>query len=243
VISVSRNNRKGEEEEGGGGSYRGRVREGERSIMAVLQDVLDFIPRYTGLTPVTFFTVVALVMGIYYLITSMLAPPPAPVKRSVVLPLPPPVQLGEVTLEELAAYNGSDPQKPLLMAIKAQIYDVSQSRAFYGPGGPYALFAGKDASRALAKMSFEDSDLTGDIEGLSPYELEALTDWEYKFMSKYVKVGVIKPSAPDSVDREAPAAEFEPVKSEAPVESDAPIESETEKVVEAEPTAESHPTA
>jgi membrane-associated progesterone receptor component len=31
-------------------------------------------------------------------------------------------------LEELAAYNGSDPQKPLLMAIKAQIYDVSQSR-------------------------------------------------------------------------------------------------------------------
>ncbi len=129
VISVSRNNRKGEEE-GGGGSYRGRVREGERSIMAVLQDVLDFIPRYTGLTPVTFFTVVALVMGIYYLITSMLAPPPAPVKRSVVLPLPPPVQLGEVTLEQLAAYNGSDPQKPLLMAIKAQIYDVSQSRFF-----------------------------------------------------------------------------------------------------------------
>jgi membrane-associated progesterone receptor component len=92
-------------------------------------------------------------------------------------------------------------------------------------------------------MSFEDSDLTGDIEGLSPYELEALTDWEYKFMSKYVKVGVIKPAAPDSVDREAPAAEFEPVKSEAPVESDAPIESETEKVVEAEPTAESHPAA
>lgn len=33
-------------------------------------------------------------------------------------------------MEELAAYNGSDPQKPLLMAIKAQIYDVSQSRFF-----------------------------------------------------------------------------------------------------------------
>jgi membrane-associated progesterone receptor component len=78
------------------------------------------------LTPVTFFTVVALVMGIYYLITSLLAP--APVKTPIVLPLPPPIQLGEVTLEELAAYNGSDPQKPLLMAIKAQIYDVSQSR-------------------------------------------------------------------------------------------------------------------
>jgi membrane-associated progesterone receptor component len=67
-------------------------------------------------------------------------------------------------------------------------------RAFYGPGGPYALFAGKDASRALAKMSFEEKDLTGDTEGLSAYEAEALTDWEYKFMSKYVKVGTVKPS-------------------------------------------------
>lgn len=63
---------------------------------------------------------------------------------------------------------------------------------FYGPGGPYALFAGKDASRALAKMSFEPQDLTGDISGLGPFELDALQDWEYKFMSKYVKVGTVK---------------------------------------------------
>ena len=67
---------------------------------------------------------------------------------------------------------------------------------FYGPGGPYALFAGKDASRALAKMSFEEKDLTGDISGLGPFELEALQDWEYKFMSKYVKVGTIKKTVP-----------------------------------------------
>jgi len=70
--------------------------------------------------------------------------------------------------------------------------DVSCIRMFYGPGGPYALFAGKDASRALAKMSFEEKDLTGDISGLGPFELEALQDWEYKFMGKYVKVGTIK---------------------------------------------------
>lgn len=69
-------------------------------------------------------------------------------------------------------------------------------RMFYGPGGPYALFAGKDASRALAKMSFEQKDLTGDISGLGPFELEALQDWEYKFMSKYVKVGTIKKTVP-----------------------------------------------
>lgn len=67
---------------------------------------------------------------------------------------------------------------------------------FYGPGGAYALFAGKDASRALAKMSFEPQDLNGDIAGLTPMELSSLNDWEYKFTSKYVKVGTIRRTAP-----------------------------------------------
>ena len=64
---------------------------------------------------------------------------------------------------------------------------------FYGPGGPYALFAGRDASRALALMSFKPQDLTGNIDGLSTSELEVLQDWEYKFMEKYVKVGQLVP--------------------------------------------------
>nr|CAD1844393.1 unnamed protein product [Ananas comosus var. bracteatus] len=128
------------------------------------------IAAYTGLSPAALFTAVAVAAALYH--------------------------LGEVTEEELRAFDGSDPKKPLLMAIKGQIYDVSQSRMFYGPGGPYALFAGRDASRALAKMSFEQKDLTGDISGLGPFELEALQDWEYKFMSKYVKVGTIKKSVP-----------------------------------------------
>nr|ABK23222.1 unknown [Picea sitchensis] len=160
--------------------------------------LMEAIPAYTGLTPVTFFTLVAVLVGVYNLVSGMFAGPPQHVSREAVAmePLPPPVQLGEVTEEELKAYDGSDPKKPLLMAIKGQIYDVTQSRMFYGPGGPYALFAGKDASRALAKMSFEEKDLTGDIEGLGPFELDALQDWEYKFMGKYVKVGQIKKTAP-----------------------------------------------
>ena len=82
-------------------------------------------------------------------------------------------------------------------------------RVFYGPGGPYALFAGKDASRALAKMSFEEKDLTGDVSGLGPFELEALQDWEYKFMSKYVKVGTIKNTVPvtDGTSTSEPATQ------------------------------------
>jgi hypothetical protein len=65
-------------------------------------------------------------------------------------------------------------------------------RMFYGPGGAYELLAGKDASRALAKMSFEPQDLTGDMSGLTPFELSSLNDWEYKLSSKYVKVGTIR---------------------------------------------------
>ncbi|GMH08999.1 hypothetical protein Nepgr_010839 [Nepenthes gracilis] len=129
---------------------------------------------------------------------------PRSLEEQVKPPPPPPVQVGEISEEELKQYDGSDDKKPLLMSIKGQIYDVSQSRMFYGPGGPYALFAGKDASRALAKMSFEKEDLTGDISGLGPFELEALQDWEYKFMSKYVKVGTVKKEVVPVTDESTP---------------------------------------
>lgn len=169
--------------------------------VAQLWDTLSqAIVVYTGLSPAVFFTVLALAAAVYYVLSGLFGAPPPPPRRYMDIPesepLPPPVQIGEITEEELRQYDGSDPKKPLLMAIKGQIYDVSQSRAFYGPGGAYALFAGKDASRALAKMSFEEKDLTGDISGLGPFELDALQDWEYKFMGKYVKVGTIQKSVP-----------------------------------------------
>jgi len=175
------------------------------SLMALQlwETLKDSIRVYTGLSPTIFFTGLALGLGVYYLISSLFGSSSDPhYERSTRelqeerQPLLPPVQVGEITEEELKAYDGSDSKKPLLMAIKGQIYDVTQSRMFYGPGGPYALFAGKDASRALAKMSFEEKDLTGDISGLGPFEIEALQDWEYKFMSKYVKVGTVKKIVP-----------------------------------------------
>ncbi|KAL6911732.1 hypothetical protein ACP4OV_000537 [Aristida adscensionis] len=158
----------------------------------------------TGVTPVTaLFTAVAVGAALYVVAVSGLLARPAPPPRRQVeerafQPLPPPVQLGEVTEEELRAFDGSDPNKPLLIAIKGQIYDVTQSRMFYGPGGPYALFAGRDVTRALAKMSFEPNDLTGDISGLDPLEVEALHEWEYKFRNKYITVGTIKKTIPDA---------------------------------------------
>lgn len=169
--------------------------------MAFYSALFDAIPAYTGLSPAAFFTILALMVAVYHLVCSMFVGPEVDLKnnqnRAVSMedfqPTVPaePVQLGDVTEEELRAYDGSDPKKPLLMAIKGQIYDVSMSRMFYGPGGPYALFAGRDASRALALLSFDSKDLTGNIVGLDPSELETLRDWELKFQEKYVKVGQI----------------------------------------------------
>ncbi|XP_062023529.1 probable steroid-binding protein 3 [Rosa rugosa] len=95
----------------------------------------------------------------------------------------------ELTAEELRQYNGSDPSKPIYVAVKSRIFDVTNGKSFYGPGGPYAMFAGKDASRALAKMTKNEEDITADLQGLSDKEIGVLTDWENKFEAKYPIVG------------------------------------------------------
>ncbi|KAK6132143.1 hypothetical protein DH2020_034134 [Rehmannia glutinosa] len=202
----------------------------------------ESITVYTGLSPSTFFTAIAVGLALYYVVLNLSASSSSDDGQGEhgssgfeekMKPLPPPVQLGEISVEELKQYDGSDPNKPLLMAIKGQIYDVTQGRMFYGPGGPYALFAGKDASRALAKMSFEDKDLNGDLTGLGVFELEALQDWEYKFMSKYVKVGTIKTSVPVTEGQTTDAAESDVAK---PAEN-GPSESASKETEETTPPA------
>ncbi len=57
-------------------------------------------------------------------------------------PPPPTVpahELRDFTVEELCQYDGTGPDKRILMAISGKVYDVSSSQAFYGPGKPLAL--------------------------------------------------------------------------------------------------------
>eukprot|EP00741_Cyanophora_paradoxa_P022394 tig00021463_g21620.t1 len=85
-------------------------------------------------------------------------PPPPP---------PQPVELRDFTPEELLEFDGRDESKPLYLAIKGRVYDVTKGKQFYGPGGPYAKFAGRDCSRALAKSSLDAADCRPEWEDLS----------------------------------------------------------------------------
>ncbi|PRQ30926.1 putative cytochrome b5-like heme/steroid binding domain-containing protein [Rosa chinensis] len=91
----------------------------------------EAIVVYTGLSPATFFKLLALLFAAYHVLSGLFRPSKThnhPRSLEEMQPLSPPVQLGEITPEELKQYDGSDPKKALLMAIKCQIYDVSQSR-------------------------------------------------------------------------------------------------------------------
>jgi membrane-associated progesterone receptor component len=55
---------------------------------------------------------------------------------------------------ELSEYDGVK-NKRILMGIRGRVYDVTAGSNFYGPGGPYGNFAGRDASRGLSKGSFD----------------------------------------------------------------------------------------
>ena len=81
-------------------------------------------------------------------------------------------------------------EKRIYLCCKNIVYDVTSARDFYGPEGPYANFAGRDASRALALMSLKIEDVENtDLSDLNEEQLNVLNDWERKFKSKYKIVG------------------------------------------------------
>ncbi|KAF4983572.1 hypothetical protein FZEAL_1051 [Fusarium zealandicum] len=99
------------------------------------------------------------------------------------------------TAYALLPFNGEG-DRPVYLAVRGRVFDVSRGRNFYGPGGPYSNFAGRDASRGLACGSFDEDMLTEDLDGpldkldgLDDEQLEALQGWEERFLEKYDVVG------------------------------------------------------
>ncbi|KEZ46814.1 Uncharacterized protein SAPIO_CDS0119 [Scedosporium apiospermum] len=117
------------------------------------------------------------------------SPPPTLPKQE------PPTVFRTFTPQTLLENNGRD-GKPILLGIRGRVFDVSRKPHFYGPGGPYENFAGRDATQGLAKGSFDKEMLTEDLtaplydpEALNAEEREALMGWEESFSGNYPVVG------------------------------------------------------
>lgn len=57
-----------------------------------------------------------------------------------------------ISPNDLAQYNGLDPEKPIYIAIKGRVFDVTAKREMYGKDKGYNVFAGKDASKGLGEF-------------------------------------------------------------------------------------------
>ena len=56
------------------------------------------------------------------------------------------------------------------------------------------MLAGRDGSRALAKMSLDKSDVRDewdDLSDLTPFQRDSLSEWEMKFQTRYAEVGAV----------------------------------------------------
>lgn len=89
----------------------------------------------------------------------------------------------DFTVDQLREFDGSKEDGPIYISLRGDVYDVSGSRRdFYGKGMPYNCFCGREASVAMAKMSFEEKDLANvQISDLNPMQLSTLDDWISKF--------------------------------------------------------------
>jgi len=152
-------------------------------------------------------------------------PPPAPPtspepNRSGPNNTPFPIKEGVVaqnfTIEQLGKFDGrsradapaslaslasTEELAPIYLSINSHVFDVSDSRTFYGCGGPYGKLAGKECGVALAKRSLNDQHLNNfdEITSLSETEKIAMDGWIKKFakLKRYVGMLVRKEGLPD----------------------------------------------
>lgn len=108
-------------------------------------------------------------------------------------PVEPPVpkmKRQDMTLEQLKQYDGMGEHGRVCVAVNGKIFDVTRGTKFYGPGGPYSAFAGRDATRALATFSVKDvKEEYDDLSDLSSMQMDSVREWEMQFTEKYDYIG------------------------------------------------------
>ncbi|KAF7361319.1 Damage response protein 1 [Mycena sanguinolenta] len=124
---------------------------------------------------------------------------------------PPTVLFKTFTPKTLEPFSGRDGGR-ILLAINGIVFDVTAGRNFYGPNGMYGNFAGRDASRGMAKQSFDKGPLVffcvsvritnaapemltpidqplDKLADLQPDEIDNMKGWIDHFSNKYIICG------------------------------------------------------
>ena len=88
----------------------------------------------------------------------------------------------DFTVEQLRDFNGATEDTSIYISLRGVVYDVSNARHLYGPQNAYQCMAGREASRAMAKLSFDERDLENTaLDDLNAFERSTLDDWIEKF--------------------------------------------------------------
>lgn len=103
------------------------------------------------------------------------------------------------TEAELSPYDGShDEDGPILFAADGLVFNVYKGRNFYLPGCEYHIFAGRDATRLLARNKLEEETEEEAKKTLNMAERAFLATWMYTFKGKYDIVGKLEEFNPQS---------------------------------------------
>ena len=98
------------------------------------------------------------------------------------------VEIKDFTLDELHTFDGVTNPK-VYVSVLGSVFDVTGS-GFYGPGETYSLYAGHDASFALATNDVTATNLDKlDLSELKANELDHLQSMVEHFRMKYLHVG------------------------------------------------------
>ena len=183
-----------------------------RSLARLQKSAADDVARLSALEPPSGAVLALVVVAVAYAASQLLCGRRRE-KGAAVPELEQPVVLFQRSPssepERLSAFDGrpgaDGAAVPLYMALRGTVLDVSKGASFYGPGGPYEVLGGKDASRALAVMDMKGKAAWARdcairrIDDLSAEELKILDDWAKKLSAKYPTVGkIVEPATAES---------------------------------------------
>ena len=102
------------------------------------------------------------------------------------------------TESELEAYNGTEPGRPIYLAVAGDVFDVTAKGAhLYGPGGSYSAFAGRACGRGIVLSSLEPEDVSDEFDDFDEGQRATLDGWVRFYDEKYgPRVGTVRYDAP-----------------------------------------------